>query len=81
METNFYAMVQTANSKYAKVINAAYQLREDNSSEAFDKLLGLINSVYNDEIELIGKLCETESKREKEDERQKEVQVFGFMFR
>ena len=46
-----------------------------------EKYETLINSVYNDEVELIGKLCETENKREKEAERQKEVQVFGFMFR
>ena len=81
METNFYAMVQTANSKYGKVINAAYQLKEDNSNDAFNRLIGLINSTYNDEVELIGKLCELEHKTEKEAERQKEVQVFGFMFR
>lgn len=80
MVDKFNLMVSTANEKYAKVIDSVFQAKEDGSKENFDRIFKLIHSIYNDEIELIAKLCEAEKKEEKEPIK-KEIQVFGFMVR
>lgn len=50
MRTEFNAMMETANDKYIKLIDAIYRLK--NGSEVdFEKLSNLVNSIYNDEIE------------------------------
>lgn len=49
MRTEFNAMMETANDKYIKLIDAIYRLK--NGSEVdFEKLSNLVNSIYNDEL-------------------------------
>ena len=46
MRTEFNAMMETANDKYIKLIDAIYRLK--NGSEVdFEKLSNLVNSIYN----------------------------------
>lgn len=62
MRTEFNAMMETANDKYIKLIDAIYRLK--NGSEVdFEKLSNLVNSIYNDELELIVMLDEIERNR------------------
>lgn len=78
MVDKFNLMLGTANDKYAKLIDSVYQAKEDGSKENFDRVFKLIHSIYNDEIELIARLCESE-KKEQVEPIKKEIQVFGFM--
>lgn len=74
MRTEFNAMMETANDKYIKLIDAIYRLK--NGSEIdFEKLSNLVNSIYNDELELIVMLDEIERNRIQS---QKGPQIFNF---
>ena len=77
--TNIMAMMETANDKYSKLIDSMYQIKAGSEVD-FDKVIKLIHSVYNDEVELITKLNEIEQpKYEKKQNR--ELQVFTFVCR
>lgn len=77
--TNIMAMMETANDKYSKLIDSMYQIKAGSEVD-FDKVIKLIHSVYNDEVELITKLNEIEQpKFEKKQNR--ELQVFTFVCR
>lgn len=75
MRTEFNAMMETANDKHIKLIDAIYRLK--NGSEVnFEKLSNLVNSIYNDELELIVMLDEI-----KRMQSQKGPQIFNFMMK
>lgn len=56
METMYKAMIGAANDKYSKVIEYIYELKSGKTID-YEKLIKLINSNHNDEIELIVNLC------------------------
>lgn len=76
MRSNFQAMVETANDKYMKLIDAVCQIR-NGSNDNFDRVLNMINSIHNDEIELIIRMSDID--RENRINSQKEIQILDFM--
>lgn len=78
--TNIMAMMETANDKYSKLIDSMYQIKAGSEVD-FDKVIKLIHSVYNDEVELITKLNEIEQPRYEKKSEQRELQVFTFVCR
>lgn len=77
MRIEFNAMMETANDKHIKLIDAIYRLK--NGSEVdFEKLSNLVNSIYNDELELIVTLDEITKERM---QFQKGPQIFNFMMK
>jgi hypothetical protein len=77
MRTEFNAMMETANDKYIKLIDAIYRLK--NGSEVdFEKLSNLVNSIYHDELELIVMLDDIERNRIQS---KKGPQIFNFMMK
>ncbi len=78
--TNIMAMMETANDKYAKLIDSMYQIKAGSEVD-FDKVIKLIHSVYNDEVELITKLNEIEQPKYEKKPEQRELQVVTFVCR
>lgn len=78
MGINFQAMVETADDKYTKLVDMVCQLK-NGSDVDYDRILNLINSIHNDEMELIVRMCEIE--KERKTISKDGVQVFGFMTR
>lgn len=75
MRTEFNAMMETANDKYIKLIDAIYRLK--NGSEVdFEKLSNLVNSIYNDELELIVMLDEIERNRIQSQKGTADIQLY-----
>lgn len=62
METNHIAMINTANEKYRKILEYVYRLKITNNctGSEYDKIIKLIDSIHEDEIYLIVRLCESE---------------------
>lgn len=73
METNFMAMVGTADEKYRKLVDYICQLKNGSDVE-FDKIFKLTQSIHEDEISLIVSLYEAERMNFKP-----ELQIPSFM--
>lgn len=78
-EFNFEAMVQTATSKYTKLVDSMYN-SDKNSKEDFDRSMGMIRSIYQDEISLIAQLYDIDIEK-KEKEKKKVLKIPSFMAR
>lgn len=59
METNFMAMVGTADEKYRKLVDYICQLKNGKDID-FDRIFKLTQSIHEDEISLIVSLYEAE---------------------
>lgn len=74
MRSNFHAMIETANDKYMKLVDVICQMK-NGSDVNFDRVFNLVNSIHNDEIELIVRMCENE----KRGNSKQDIQIIGFM--
>ena len=75
--TNFKAMVVTASSKYAKLVESMHMI-SGITEDDLNKNLNLIHSIYMDEMDLIATLHGTVMKNE-EAEKKVELKLFDFM--
>ena len=77
MKTNYKAMLRTANDKYAKLLDAIYQMKNGQSIN-YDQTISLIHSMYNDELELIFEVCTSDTEDNVTDSN-KVIQIPSFM--
>ena len=75
METNFKAMVATANEKYTKLVDSMYKTKTE---EDLEKNLNLLRSIYMDQTDLIAMLHDI-SVKNKTEEKKVELKLFDFM--
>ncbi len=73
--TKYEVLMKTATDKYAKLVDAAYKLR-DGAEVDCEKLVSLVHSIYMDEANLIFELC---CQEEQHREEKQELQIPVFM--
>lgn len=80
METNHYALLETATEKYTQLVDYICKLQNgiEVNPEAVNKL---VHSIYKDEIYLIDRLKSTEEMLQKQQEPQQSIKIFEFMSR
>lgn len=80
METNHYALLETATEKYTQLVD--YICKLQNGIEVNPKSVNkLVHSIYKDEIYLIDRLKNTEEMLQKQQEPQQSIKIFEFMSR
>lgn len=80
METNHYALLETATEKYTQLVDYICKLQNgiEVNPESVNKL---VRSIYKDEIYLIDRLKNTEEMLQKQQEPQQSIKIFEFMSR
>lgn len=78
MDIKFKAMVETADDKYTKLVNMICKISNESGIDC-DKILNLVSSIHNDEINLIVRLYEAD--KEKKNILNDDLQVFDFMIK